>query len=296
MADAVTDMSPGPTDVAGLSKSRQAKSDVTELELDLLLEGIYRVKGYDFRGYSRSSLRRRLFQRVAAEGLRSLSGLQERALHDSTCMDNVVRDLSVNVTSMFRSPAFYSAFRNRIVPRLRTYPFLRIWDAGCATGEEAFSLAIVLQEEGLYERSRIYATDINHFALERAEAGVVPIERMREYTENYIESGGERAFVEYYVANAKTARIRRSVLRNIIFAQHNLATDGCFNEFNVVICRNVMIYFDRPLQDRVHGILLGSLGRLGVLALGERESVRFTQVERCYEEIDHPARLYRKVA
>jgi chemotaxis protein methyltransferase CheR len=271
------------------------RTDIAEIELDLLLESVHRVRGFDFRGYSRSSLRRRLSQRMGAEGLQTLSGLMERALHDSTCMDRVLRGLSVNVTSMFRNPAFYRAFRTRVVPRLRTYPYVRIWVAGCATGEDAYSLAIVLKEEGLYERSRIYATDINHVALEQAEAGVVPIDRMREYTENYMESGGNHTFVEYYAANSATARMRHSILRNIVFAQHNLATDGSFNEFNVVLCRNVMIYFDRPLRNRVHGLLRDSLSPFGVLALGERESLRFTPVEQCYEEIDHPARLYRKV-
>ena len=270
--------------------------DIAEIELDLLLECIHRVRGFDYRGYARSSLKRRLAQRTAAEGLLTLSGLMERALHDSACMDRILRELSVNVTSMFRNPAFYRAFRSRVVPRLRTYPFVRLWVAGCATGEDAYSLAIVLREAGLYERSRIYATDINHVALEQAEAGIVPIERMREYTENYMESGGSHTFVEYYVANDATARMRRSVLRNIVFAQHNLATDGSFNEFNAVMCRNVMIYFDRPLRNRVHSLLRDSITPFGVLALGERESLRFTPVEHSYEELDHPARLYRKVA
>jgi chemotaxis protein methyltransferase CheR len=272
------------------------RTDIAEIELDLLLECIHRVRGYDYRGYSHSSLRRRLAQRMMAEGLQTLSALMERALHDSTCMDRVLRELSVNVTSMFRNPAFYRAFRSRVVPRLRTYPYVRLWVAGCATGEDAYSLAIVLREAGLYERSRIYATDINHVALEQAESGIVPIDRMREYTENYMKSGGSQTFVEYYVANATTAHMRRSVLHNIVFAHHNLATDGSFNEFNAVMCRNVMIYFDQPLRNRVHGLLRDSLGPFGVLALGERESLRFTPVEHSYEEIDHPARLYRKVA
>jgi len=272
------------------------RAEIAEIELDLLLESIHRARGFDFRGYSRSSMRRRLVQRMGAEGARTLSGLMDRALHDATCMDRVVRALSVNVTAMFRDPAFYRAFRTRVVPRLRTYPYIRLWVAGCATGEEAYSLAIVLQEEGLYERTRIYATDINHFALQQAETGVIPIDRMREYTENYISSGGRHSFVEYYVANSSTARMRRSVVRNVVFAEHNLATDGCFNEFNAVICRNVMIYFERPLRSRVHGLVRDSLSRFGVLALGERESLRSTPVEHDYEVIDRVARLYRKVA
>jgi len=272
------------------------RAEIAEIELDLLLESIRRVRDFDFRGYSRTSLRRRLVQRMGAEGVQTLSGLMERALHDPACMDRVVRAMSVNVTAMFRNPAFYRAFRTRVVPRLQTYPYIRLWVAGCATGEEAYSLAIVLCEEGLYERARIYATDINHFALEQAQAGVIPIDRMRDYTENYISSGGRHSFVEYYAANSSTARMRRFVLRNIVFAQHNLATDGSFNEFNAVVCRNVLIYFERDLRSRVHGLVRDSLSRFGVLALGERESLRFTPVEHSYEEIDHPARLYRKVA
>jgi chemotaxis protein methyltransferase CheR len=274
----------------------EVSEDIETLEMDLILQSVHSLRGFDFSGYSRGSLRRRLRQRAADEGLRTLSGLLERVLHDGACMDRLIGDLSISVTSMFRNPAFYRALRQQVVPRLRTYPYIRVWVAGCATGEEAFSLAIVLAEEGLYERTRIYATDMNESALAKAEAGTLPIEKMRDYTEAYFEAGGTRAFVEYYVADRRAARLDPALLQNISFAQHNLATDGSFNEFNLILCRNVIIYFARPLQERVHELILGSLAPLGVLGLGERETVRLTPAEPHYVEMNRQAKLFRKIA
>ena len=210
-------------------------------------------------------------------------------------MERLLLDLSINVTAMFRDPSFYVALREKVVPLLRTYPFTRIWNAGCSTGEEVYSLAIVLAEEGIYDRTRIYATDINEAVLERAKAGVFPLEKMREYTANYIRAGGTAAFSEYYVAAYDGARFARSLVDNVVFAQHNLVSDRKFNEFNVIICRNVMIYFDRSLQARVHGLFYESLERLGVLALGHKETIRFSPFESAYEELDPSERIYRKV-
>ena len=200
------------------------------------------------------------------------------------------------MTSLFRDPTFYAAFREKVVPMLRTYPFLRIWVAGCSTGEEVYSLAILLEEEGLYEKTRIYATDINQTVLTRAQAGIMPMSKMRDYTQNYIRAGGQRSFSEYYVTEGKSARIDPQLARNVVFAQHNLVSDRSFNEFNVIVCRNVMIYFGKNLQDRVHGLLYESLERLGVLALGLKESIRFTRFEQAYKEIDGAEKIYRKVA
>jgi chemotaxis protein methyltransferase CheR len=269
--------------------------DVESLEVGLLLEGIYEAYGYDFRQYSRGSLRRRLHRRMDAEGLTTISALQDRVLHDRSCMSRLLHDLSVNVSSMFRDPGFYLAFRTRVVPLLRTYPFLRIWNAGCSTGEETFSLAILLREHGLYERARIYATDMNDAVLERARAGVFPIGKMQEYTSNYIQAGGERAFSEYYVADGKTARFDGSLIDNVVFAEHNLVTDRSFNEFHVIMCRNVMIYFDRALQDRVLGLLHDSLTIFGVLALGTKETLELSSYADRYEEFDAAHKLYRRV-
>ena len=179
---------------------------------------------------------------------------------------------------------------------LRTYPFTRIWVAGCSTGEEVYSLAILLQEEGLYDRTRIYATDINESVIERAKAGVFPLDKMRDYTQNYIRGGGTRAFSEYYVAAYDGAQFQRSLIDNVVFAQHNLVSDGSFNEFQVIVCRNVMIYFDRSLQNHVHGLFYESLTHLGILGLGQKETIHFTPFEDCYEEIDPNEKLYRKIA
>jgi len=269
---------------------------VEQLEIELLLEAIYRRYGLDFRQYAQASLKRRLYRRLHAEGLQTLSQLQDRLLHDPPCMERLLVDLSINVTSMFRDPSFYVAFRAKVVPLLRTYPFTRIWCAGCSTGEEVYSLAITLHEEGLYERTRIYATDINENVLATAKEGVFPLERMKQYTQHYLKGGGTEDFSQYYVAAYDNARFSRALTENVVFAQHNLAMDRRFNEFNVVICRNVMIYFDKVLQDRVHGLFYESLERLGVLALGHKESINFTGYADRYELIDQDERIYRKIA
>jgi chemotaxis protein methyltransferase CheR len=271
------------------------REDLEDLEVQLLLEGVFRRYGFDFREYAPASLRRRVWRRVQAEGVSTISGLLERLLHDPASMERLLLDLSINVTAMFRDPVFYVAFREKVVPLLRTYPFTRIWVAGCSTGEEVYSLAILLQEENLYDRTRIYATDINESVLERARDGVFPLDKMQEYTQNYIRAGGERAFSEYYVAAYDGAQFQRSLVENVVFAQHNLVSDRSFNEFNVIICRNVMIYFDKTLQDRVHHLFYESLANFGVLGLGHKESIRFSPFEESYEELDAGEKLYRKV-
>jgi chemotaxis protein methyltransferase CheR len=269
--------------------------ELEQLEIELLLEAIYRRYGLDFRQYAQASLKRRLYRRLLAEGLETLTDLQNRLLHDPPCMERLLVDLSINVTSMFRDPSFYVAFRDKVVPVLRTYPFTRIWCAGCSTGEEVYSLAILLHEEGLYERTRIYATDINEAVLLTAKEGVFPLDRMQQYTQNYVRSGGTRDFSQYYTAAYDSVRFARSLTENVVFAQHNLAMDRGFNEFNAILCRNVMIYFDRPLQNRVHRLFLDSLERLGILALGHKESIRFTDVEGAYEALVDEERIYRRM-
>ena len=273
----------------------ESPDDVEQLELELLLEAVYRRYGYDFRQYAPASLRRRLRRRQDAEGVATLSQLQDRLLHDPACMERLLLDLSISVTAMFRDPSFYLAFRSIVAPALRTYPFTRLWCAGCSTGEEVYSLAILLQEEGVYERTRIYATDINEQVLDAARAGVFPLDKMKQYTQNYIRAGGTREFSSYYVAAYEGARFSRSLIDNVVFAQHNLAMDRSFNEFNVIVCRNVLIYFDKALQDHVHGLFYESLEHLGVLALGHKESVAFTAHADRYEPLDAVERIYRKV-
>jgi chemotaxis protein methyltransferase CheR len=269
--------------------------DLEQLDLELLLEGIYRHYGFDFREYAPASLKRRVWRRVHAERLDTIAGLLEKVLHDAVCMERLLLDLSINVTSMFRDPTFYVAFREQVVPLLRTYPFTRIWVAGCSTGEEVYSLAILLTEEELYARTRIYATDINEVVLERARAGVFPLDRMREYTDNYIRAGGRRSFSEYYLAKYEGALFDRRLTDNVVWAQHNLVQDRAFQQFNAILCRNVMIYFDRPLQNRVHKLFYESLERFGILCLGHKESVRFMEFESCYEELDPQEKLYRRI-
>jgi chemotaxis protein methyltransferase CheR len=270
-------------------------AEVERLEIELLLEGIYRHYGFDFRSYAYASLKRRLWKRIHADGLSTVSALQERVLHDAQVMERLLLDLSVNVTAMYRDPTFYRAFREKAVPLLRTYPFVRLWHAGCSTGEEVFSMAILLEEEGLYERARIYATDINELVLRQAKTGIFPLEKMQDYTQSYVRAGGTRSFSEYYTAGYDGAIFNTSLLRNVVFAQHNLVTDRSFAEFNVILCRNVMIYFDRELQNRVHGLFYSSLSNFGLLALGSKESIRFTGYEDRYEPLDATEKIYRRI-
>jgi chemotaxis protein methyltransferase CheR len=279
-----------------LPVSVTAAAELERIEIDLLLEGIYRHYGVDFRGYALASLRRRLARRMREEGVLTLSALQDKVLHDPAAMERLMVALSISVTSMFRDPTFYQAFREKVIPLLRTYPYIRLWNAGCATGEETLSLAIVLQEEGLLDRARIYATDFNADVVERARAGQFPVARMKSYTENYLKAGGGGEFSRYYTADGPVARFRPELMRNIVFAKHNLASDGSFNEFHGILCRNVLIYFGTKLQQRVHALFHDSLVNFGVLGLGHKETIRFTPVEHCYEAIDSREKLYRRVA
>ena len=268
---------------------------VERIEIELLLEGIYRHYGFDFRSYAYSSMRRRVWKRLRAEGLATVTALQERVLHDRTVMERLLLDLSVNVTAMFRDPGFFRAFRADVVPLLRTYPFIRVWCAGCSTGEEVYSLAILLEEEGLYDRTRIYATDMNEVVLQQARAGIFPLSRMQEYTENYIQAGGARSFSEYYTAKYDGALFTPALLKNVVFSQHNLVTDRSFSEFHVVLCRNVLIYFDRTLQNRVHHLFYESLVTFGILGLGNKETLRFSALEDRYEALNAKEKIFRKV-
>jgi chemotaxis protein methyltransferase CheR len=273
----------------------RATDDLERIEVQVLLEAIYQHYGFDFRGYAPGSLKRRLWRRAYAEKVETMSALQDRVLHDPAVMERLLLDLSINVTSMFRDPSFFQAMRQKVVPLLRTYPFIRIWNAGCSTGEETFSLAILLREEGLYQRARIYATDINDKVLERARSGVFPLEKMRDYTENYISAGGTESFSSYYTAEGDSARFDPRLMDQVVFAQHNLVSDAPFNEFNLIVCRNVMIYFGKALQDRVHELFFESLDTFGILALGHKESIKFSRYEDRYEALDAPEKLYRKM-
>lgn len=271
-----------------------ADPEVEAIEIALFLEGIFRRYGYDFRNYAPASLKRRLRQLLADEGLATLSALQERMLREPACLNRWLLAVAVNVSAMFRDPGFWLGFRQRVVPLLRTYPFLRLWCAGCASGEEVYSLAILLEEEGLYGRCRIYATDLNEAVLQKAREGVFPLAALQEYTANYLKAGGRRAFSDYYTAAYDLALFRPALRENILFAQHNLATDSSFNEFQAILCRNVLIYFDRTLQGRAHQLFYESLCPLGFLCLGAKEAIRFSPREKEYN-LFHAEKIYQKV-
>jgi chemotaxis protein methyltransferase CheR len=271
-------------------------ADLEALEVRLLLDAVYYRYGYDFRQYAPSSIKRRIRHYIRDEGLESITRLQERVLHDPTAAERFLGILTVPVTSMFRDPEFFAAFREKAVPLLRTYPFLRVWHAGCSSGEEVYSMAILLEEEGLYERCRIYATDMNEALLRQAEKGAFPVSSMQVNTANYLRAAGRGPFSRYYEVKGDRAVFEPRLRRNVVFAHHNLATDGAFNEFHSILCRNVLIYFSRGLQDRVHGLLYESLVRFGYLGVGAKESLRLTPFQGRYEELDGRNKLYRKVA
>ncbi len=273
-------------------------ADLTEreaIEADLLLEGVHRMYGYDFRNYARPSLLRRIWHYAHSENLSTISQLQDKVLHDRASFERMVQNLSIPVTEMFRDPELFRTFRREVVPILRTYPYIRIWHAGCSTGEEVYSMAILLHEEGLYDKARIYATDMNDRSLQQAKEGIYGIDKMKLYTKNYLEAGGTQSFSDYYTAKYNSAMLQPYLRKNIIFAEHNLATDRSFNEFNVIFCRNVMIYFNDTLRDQVHGLFYESLSRFGLLVLGAKESIHFTQFSDCYEPLDRVEKIYRKI-
>jgi chemotaxis protein methyltransferase CheR len=270
---------------------------VEDLEIELLLEGIARRYGSDLRGYARSALKRRVLGALEAEGLASVSALQERVLRDAPVMMRLLATLTTSVNGMFRDPAFYLAVRRRVIPLLRTYPFVRIWLAGCSTGEEVYSTAILLAEEGLSSRVRLYATDLSEGVLARAKGGVYAVRELAGHEARYLEAGGRRTLTDYFKIEPDGERMTAaaSLRDNVVFGQHDLATDRSFNEFNLILCRNVMIHHGAPLRRRVHQLLDDSLGRLGVLGLGARETLRGSGVEDRYEALDEEAKLYRRL-
>lgn len=260
-----------------------------------LLTKIVDRYGYDFTDYSAASLRRRLSLIINSEHLGNISELENLLLSDPKVFQRFVHQLSVNVTSMFRDPSFYLTFRKQVIPLLDTYPFIRVWHAGCATGEEVYSMAILLEEEGLYDRARIYATDMDSVSIQKAKQGIFPLASMREYSSNYLAAGGKESLSKYYTADQEHALFRSHLKRNMVFAQHNLVCDGSFNEFHVVLCRNVMIYFNSELRDKVLSLLHDSLVRFGILGLGSKESIRFSSVQACYDQISESEKLYKRM-
>lgn len=267
----------------------------TDLEIDLLLEAIYRLSGFDFRQYNRSSISRRINNRMRMNNIPTISRVIENVIHEDGFLEQLLNDFSINVTEMFRNPSFFKAFRQEVVPYLRDYAEIRIWHAGCATGEEVYSMAILLQEEGLMDKAVIYATDMNEQVLEKAKRGMFPINKMQAYTKNYMLAGGIQAFSEYYKTDYQYAYFHPSLLKNIIFAQHNLVTDQSFNEFHVIMCRNVLIYFLPELQNKVHYLFAESLSKNGFLCLGDKETIGFEDIISKYKEIVGNEKIFQKV-
>ena len=267
---------------------------VEDIEIRLLLEAIYQLYGYDFRSYSPASMRRRIMHRLTMSGFSTVLEMTDRVLRDRQFFVTLLNDLTVNVTEMFRDPEFYKAFREEVVPVLKTFPFIKIWHAGCSTGEEIYSMAILLEEEGLYERAMLYATDIDKNVLAAAKKGIYPIHAFKQYTDNYRRAGGRQSLSDYATARYDSVIMEQRLKRNIVFADHDLATDQVFGEMHVILCRNVLIYFDRPLQQRVFKLFGESLDMGGFLCLGTKESLRFSGNEESFDVVNRSLRIFRK--
>lgn len=265
-----------------------------KLEVSLLLEAIYRKYGYDFRNYSRASLNRRIKHRMSISGLGTISEMINKAIYDRVFFETFLADLSITVTDMFRDPTFFISLRNEIFPMLKELPHLKIWVAGCSTGEEVYSLSILLKEEGLYDKSTIYATDFNESVLKKAKEGIYNINLIKKYTSNYQLAGGIESFSDYFIARYDSALMDQSLKKNIIFSSHNLVTDGMFGEMDMIICRNVLIYFNRDLQNNVFKLFTESLSEGGFLCLGTKETVRLSKCSNYYDDIVKGEKIYKK--
>lgn len=269
-------------------------NDTEDLEIQLLLEALFQRYHYDFRHYARASIKRRLVQACSQFSCPSISALQERVLHDPVMLPRLLDYLTVQVSEMFRDPTYFHALRDKVIPHLMTYPSLKVWVAGCSTGEELYSLAILFKEEGLYDRTIFYATDINPDALRAAGAGVYSLERIRKFTENHQKSGGRSSLSDYYTADYGRAVFEKGLLNNVVLSDHSLVTDAVFAEMHLISCRNVMIYFDRELQDRAVGLFRESLTRQGFLGLGSKESLRFSKHAPAFSDFVRDEKIYRR--
>lgn len=273
-------------------EGRVGKTDA--LEIELLLESLYRAYEYDFRGYARPSLTRRLALAREHFGCRSYSQLQDVVLHEPTALPKLLGYLTVQVSEMFRDPGYFRALRQEVVPHLKTYPSLKVWVAGCGAGEELYSLAILFREEGLEDRTLFYATDIDRDALKEAEAGIYSLDRMASFTTNHRRSGAKESLSEYYHAGSRAAVFDKTLRKRTVFAEHNLVSDAVFAETHLISCRNVLIYFDRPLQRRAIGLFREALVWKGFLGLGDKETVHFTGHDETFESFVRKERIYRK--
>jgi len=277
-----------------MKKSQEDLLENQDIEIRLLIEAIYQKYGYDFRNYSQAHIKRRILNRFNLSGMKHLTDMIREALNNHKFVDQILMDLSITVTEMYRDPGFYKALREEVIPILKTYPFIKIWHAGCASGEEVYSMAIMLKEEGLYQKTQIYATDFNPVIIRQARDGIYPIHRMKEFTANYQKSGGKGAFSDYYTANYDSVKLLETLKKNIVFATHNLVTDSVFAEVNLVICRNVLIYFDRILQDKVIGLFVDSLPGGGILCLGSKENLQYSSHYNLFKPLIPSERIYIK--
>ncbi|KQT35552.1 chemotaxis protein CheR [Chryseobacterium sp. Leaf405] len=269
-------------------------SIVKDDEVEILIKDVYDLYGYDFSDYSRASFKRRINRICLIDKFTSFAELRYTVLNDIDYLKRFVEEITVNVTEMFRDPYFFKELREKILPQLGTYPLIRIWLAGCSTGEEAYSIAILLKEANLYHKSLIYGTDINPSVLETARAGVFPLHQMKLYSENYMLSGGKEDFSKYYIANYDSVRFDKSLQEKLILSTHNLVSDTSFNSFQLIICRNVLIYFDKPLQERVFKLFDDSLENFGYLALGAKETLRFSGINKDYQQVDDQ-KIWKKI-
>ena len=267
---------------------------IEDIEIQLLLEAVFLRFHYDFRHYARASIKRRLLQARLHFGVSTITALQERILHDPDMMGQMLGFLTVQVSEMFRDPSYFRALREQVLPHLKTYPSLKVWIAGCSTGEEVYSMAILFKEEGLLDRTIIYATDINPHALAAAKAGIYPLDRIRKFTENHQKSGGRSSLSHYYTADYGRAVFDSSLRANVVFSDHSLVSDAVFGEMQLISCRNVMIYFDRALQDRAVGLFKDSLSRNGFLGIGSKETLRFSRHADAFSDFVLPEKIYRR--
>jgi chemotaxis protein methyltransferase CheR len=282
-----------PTEISPIDK-RMSQAEIENIEIDLLLDAVFRKYGYDFRSYSRASVKRRILTVMAKTGLDRITDLIHAVLRDNDVFETMLRALSINVTEMFRDPTFFLAVRQTVIPHLKTDDLIKVWHAGCATGEEVYSMAILLKEAGLLKRCHIYATDMNKIVLASAKDGIYPLDRIKEYTANYQRAGGEHSFGDYYSARYGSAILEKSLKTSITFAEHNLTVDGVFGEMDLIVCRNVLIYFNRALQDHVLGLFADSLAPGGILCLGSKESIAFSARQADFEVVVERERIYRK--
>ncbi len=265
-----------------------------KIEIDLILQAIFHKYGYDFRNYSKASIRRRIRYRFAQSNFKTISEMQHKLLYDKNFFDTLLLDLTVNVTEMFRDPSFFKKLREVVIPELKKQSFIKVWHAGCSSGEEIYSTAIILKESGIYESSLIYATDTNEAVLDKAKTGIFPIEKMKNFTVNYRKSGGLASFADYYTARYDNAIMDSFLKKNIVFSNHNLVTDSVFGEMDMIMCRNVLIYFNRELQNRVFKLFKDSLRPGGFLCLGPKETIRFSSHSEDFENVVEKEKIYRR--